>query len=94
MWSHIRQELKQLADILVSRFATVSQLKIRSDGESSQDTNMYDGSGGVVFGLWKYSLLLKKEVNDGKQKKEYLWEVEQLLEAGVNANIELITIGA
>jgi hypothetical protein len=35
-------------------FKDASVLKIRSDGRKSIDPNIYDGSGGVIFALYKY----------------------------------------
>ena len=46
---------------VTDNFDTVSISKLRSDGKKAVDLSMYTGSGGILYGIYKYIELLRSE---------------------------------
>ena len=50
----------RVADIM-QHFNNLTTKAVSSDGKEIEDTSMYTGSVGVIYGLYRYSLYLSKE---------------------------------
>ena len=55
----LRKQLDDKVRKLMEVFEKVSKVALRSDGLEERDPTLYTGSGGVMYGLYKYILLLK-----------------------------------
>lgn len=75
---------------------TCLEATILSDGRKKVDTRMYAGSGGVLFALHRFLLLLKQEKSAGmapegatKMNQESVAFVKALFDMSMRRNIEL-----
>jgi hypothetical protein len=50
----------RVADIM-RYYDNLTKKAVSSDGKEIEDTSMYTGSAGVIYGLYRYSLYLAKE---------------------------------
>ena len=57
--SELHKTLKSMLKHFDKEFKNISVLRYRSDGKKSIDPNIYDGSGGVIYGLYKHVQNLK-----------------------------------
>jgi hypothetical protein len=72
-WGEMRKTLRSHLSTLVQRIFTnrsCLESRIRSDGQKKVDTRMYSGSGGVLFALHRFILLLKQEKSAGMAPDE------------------------
>ena len=59
-----------MATLLMINFDAASVRRIDYDGSTSCDVSIGDGSAGVVYGLYKYVLLLRKEEKEDPSIEE------------------------
>ena len=62
MRTHLNQQVKKVLE----NFDVISVKAMRDDEKTTFNLSMYAGGGGVLFGLYKYSQLLRKESNNLK----------------------------
>ncbi len=58
---HLRCGLNSLVEMTMAKIPVLSEFKLTSADEKMVDTSILTGSTGVLFGLYKYSLLLREE---------------------------------
>ncbi len=75
-------QLNFLVAWVIEKFDLLSTKKVRKDRKTFDDYEMYAGAGGVLYGLYKYSLLLGKETD----YKEPNW-LEPMLKKGLNIGL-------
>ena len=59
----MRTHLSTLVQQVQEKFNLISNSKVNWNGEKMEDTSMYEGSAGVLYGMHKYNLLLRKETD-------------------------------
>jgi hypothetical protein len=73
-WPDVSQELRVKLNTLVVKildnFDRVSKKCLTSDEEEKDDPTMYRGSAGVIYAMYRYSLLLYEET--GRQEPNWL----------------------
>jgi hypothetical protein len=66
-WSSLKKQLRYKLELLVGtvmeEFETVSRLKVDSAGSENTDPSVFTGSSGLVFAMFRYSLLLNNEMS-------------------------------
>ena len=73
----------------MEKFDITSIKKLRSTGKAFPDPSMYIGSGGVLFGLYKYILYLRADKANKEKLKTKIEELEDKLAKALHEN-ELI----
>jgi hypothetical protein len=70
---------------VVSKFDLLAKSEVDSEGKKEINPTLYQGSGGVLYGLYKYSLLLDKETG----KVQPCW-LDELIKPAILDNTKLV----
>ena len=69
-WPELRQDLRNglnsFVNQMLEKFDIISKNRLTLTGQEMKDTSMYNGTSGVAFALWKYTLLLQNEKDMAK----------------------------
>jgi hypothetical protein len=74
---------------LTDNFDTITRMSLTSDDHEVLDSRMYQGSSGVIYGLFKAFLLFKKEADDGGDQVE-LEDIKRYLDEAFDENHDVV----
>jgi hypothetical protein len=93
-WPVLKQSLrlalnKRVADI-INNFSEAVSHRVTADGHKFTDPSMYDGSGGVAFALYKYSLLVNEEAEFNQSRHEIRDMTNQYADEAIKLNLKIV----